>query len=196
MSGNTPPTAATRQKVSAGGGASPPSPFRRGAGGEVFSRGPSMTTRARALRNTMTEAERRLWAGLRGDRLGVRFRRQLAIDGRYIADFCAPSLSLIIEVDGSQHAEPWADEIRTSYLEKRGYRIMRFWNNDVLNATDAVLEAILASIRDLTAANPSPPAPLPGERGAPGRAVSGGASTSALVASVAFAPPEFPKDIH
>jgi very-short-patch-repair endonuclease len=133
-----------------------PSPSRRGAGGEVFTRGPNMTRRAQALRNSMTDAERALWQGLRGDRLGVRFRRQLVIDARYIADFCAPQVALIVEVDGSQHADNAGDVIRTSYLEKRGYRVMRFWNHEVLTMTQAVLEAIYAEVLART----SPPAPL------------------------------------
>ena len=155
-----------------------------------------MTARARALRNTMTDAERRLWAGLRGDRLGVRFRRQLSIDGRYIADFCAPSLSLIIEVDGSQHADSVPDAIRTAYLEKRGYRLLRFWNSDVLNALDSVLEAVHACIQDLTEGKSSPPSPLPGERGALGRPVRESAPMVGRVDREALVPPELPKDIH
>jgi very-short-patch-repair endonuclease len=141
---------------SGGGSLRHPSPSRRGAGGEVFTRGTGMTKRAQALRNSMTDAERVLWQGLRDDRLGVRFRRQLVIDTRYIADFCAPGVMLVIEVDGSQHADSAGDIVRTSYLEKRGYRVMRFWNNEVLTMTEAVLETIYAEV----IARTSPPAPL------------------------------------
>jgi very-short-patch-repair endonuclease len=143
-----------------------PSPLRRGDGGEVFSRGAGMTDRARALRTNMTDAERKLWAGLRGDRLGVRFRRQLVIDRRYIADFCAPHIGLVVEVDGGQHVGSASDVIRTSYLERRGYTVLRFWNNEVLVETVAVLERVHRTVVELLGAQTSPPSPLPRERGA------------------------------
>ncbi len=94
----------------------------------------------------MTLAERRLWAGLRGDRLGVRFRRQLPVGQRYIADFCAPAIRLIVEADGGQHADSTADRLRTADLEALGYAVLRFWNNDIIRETDAVLAAIHAAV--------------------------------------------------
>ena len=131
-----------------------------------------MTDRARALRTNMTDAERRLWAGLRGDRLGVRFRRQLVIDKRYIVDFCAPDIGLVVEADGGQHVNAPTDLIRTSYLERRGYTVLRFWNNEVLVETMAVLERIHATVGALLSAKASPPSPLRGGEG-------GATSTSA-----------------
>jgi very-short-patch-repair endonuclease len=119
-----------------------------------------MTGRARGLRKSMTEAEKRLWARLRGDVLGVRFRRQLVIDRQYIVDFCAPSLSLIVEVDGDQHADSAVDARRERALEDLGYRILRFWNNDVLSMTDAVVGTILAAVEVSPPANASPLSPL------------------------------------
>jgi very-short-patch-repair endonuclease len=89
-----------------------------------------------------------LWSRLRNDQLGHTFRRQHAI-GNYIVDFCAPRRKLIIELDGSQHLNQQEyDEERTKYLETRGYRVLRFWNNDVLNNMDAVLKAIWDSLKE------------------------------------------------
>lgn len=86
-------------------------------------------TRARELRWNMTDAERKLWAALRRRQiLGYRFRRQQPI-GPYIADFFCPEAKLIIEVDGSQHGEELQaldDKRRTEWLEKNGYRVLRF----------------------------------------------------------------------
>jgi very-short-patch-repair endonuclease len=99
--------------------------------------------RARGLRRTMTDAELRLWRYLRNRHLiGMKFRRQHEID-RYIVDFVCPEASLIVELDGGQHAEMMAaDADRTRRLEAMGYRVLRFWNNDVLANTGAVLEVI------------------------------------------------------
>jgi len=92
-------------------------------------------------------AELKLWAYLRGGRLnGVKFRRQHAI-GEYVADFCAIKARLIIELDGSQHLEQKEyDDDRTKYLESRGYRVLRFWNNDVMNRIDEVLKVIWSEL--------------------------------------------------
>ena len=77
---------------------------------------------------------------------GVKFRRQHAIGG-YIPDFCAIKLKLIVELDGSQHLEQEEyDANRTAFFELKGYRVLRFWNNDVMNNLDAVLEVILNTI--------------------------------------------------
>ena len=91
----------------------------------------------------MTEAEVKLWSHLRVHRMGdVHFRNQHAI-GNYIVDFCAPRRKFIIELDGSQHLDQQEyDHERTAFLQSKGYRVLRFWNNDVLNNTDAVLTAI------------------------------------------------------
>ena len=91
----------------------------------------------------MSPAEAQLWKHLRAHRMGdVHFRNQHAV-GNYIVDFCAPRKKLIIELDGSQHLEQQAyDDERTKYLESRGYHVLRFWNNDVMNNIEAVLKVI------------------------------------------------------
>ena len=95
------------------------------------------------LRRESTPAESRLWSRIRNDQLGVTFRRQHAV-GIYIPDFCSPRAKLIIELDGSQHmGQADYDEERTRYLESLGYRVIRFWNNDVLNSIDGVIRAIV-----------------------------------------------------
>ena len=89
---------------------------------------------ARAMRATPTEAERRLWWHLRHQlpTSGTHFRRQVRI-GRYIADFACHATRIVIEVDGGQHSvRSAADEARTKVLEANGYRVLRYWNNDVL----------------------------------------------------------------
>jgi very-short-patch-repair endonuclease len=108
---------------------------------------PKMMHRAGELRQNQTEAEAKLWSHLRGHRMaGVQFRRQHAI-GNYIIDFCSPRRKLIIELDGSQHLDQAQYDLeRTKYLQSLGYRVLRFWNNDVLNNTEAVLQAIWEEI--------------------------------------------------
>jgi very-short-patch-repair endonuclease len=100
---------------------------------------------ARHLRRNQTDAERRIWRHLRGRRLlGLRFRRQHPI-GPYFADFACLELRLVIELDGGQHADPRGREhdlARTAALEERGYSVVRFWDNDVLRDTQAVLATI------------------------------------------------------
>ena len=95
----------------------------------------------------MTPAERKLWASLRGDKLnGVHFRRQHAF-GNYILDFCAIKQKLVIELDGNQHFEQKEYDIeRTNYLESHGYRVIRFWNNQVMNDLEGVLYTIMDSM--------------------------------------------------
>ena len=115
-------------------------------------------SRARSLRRKETEAEHKLWSLLRGRQLGGhKFVRQLAV-GPYFADFACREAALILEVDGSQHADSDHDVVRTRYLNARGYSVLRCWNNDVLGNPHDVAEAILAAI----AGHPSP-----GERFAP-----------------------------
>jgi len=101
--------------------------------------------RARRLRRDQTDAERKLWGGLRDQRLnGLKFKRQVPID-RYIADFFCADARLIIELDGGQHTmTEEADAKRTAFLESCGYLVLRFWNNDVMKNMDGVLEEILA----------------------------------------------------
>jgi very-short-patch-repair endonuclease len=100
-----------------------------------------LTTRSRALRHNSTDAERKLWQVLRSRQLaGVKFRRQVEIDG-YVVDFLCPAKRLIIEVDGGQHTAE-RDSRRTAYLESQGFRLIRFWNSDVLQNLDGVWATI------------------------------------------------------
>ena len=104
-------------------------------------------TRARKLRKNPTDAERVLWTHLRKRRIhGYRFRRQHPIPP-FIADFACPHLRLVIELDGSQHDENReADESRSLKLAEAGYRVVRFWNTDILQDIDTVLDAISHAI--------------------------------------------------
>ncbi len=93
----------------------------------------------------MTEAEALLWSKIRNRQLeGWKFRRQHIID-RYIADFVCVEVNLIVEVDGGQHTEA-GDMHRTQFLESGGWRVMRFWNNEVLENTEGVCEAIIVAL--------------------------------------------------
>ncbi len=104
-----------------------------------------ITTKARSLRKNQTDAESLLWLHLKGRRLaGKKFRRQHPI-GPFVADFVCAEAKLVVEIDGGQHAaqnERQKDARRSEYMEALGYRVLRFWNNEVLNETDAVLEVI------------------------------------------------------
>lgn len=108
---------------------------------------PKIFTRAQELRHHQTEAETKLWAYLRSHRMsGAGFRRQHAI-GNYIVDFCAPRQKLIVELDGSQHLELKEYDIeRTAFLESKGYRVIRFWNNDVTKDIEGVAKTILDAL--------------------------------------------------
>ena len=103
--------------------------------------------RARTLRKHLTEAEQRLWQELKRRQLaGMKFRRQQLI-GPFIVDFVCFERRVIVEVDGGQHAEQSQyDADRTRWLEAQGYRVLRFWNNEVLAQTDAVAQAILECV--------------------------------------------------
>jgi very-short-patch-repair endonuclease len=105
------------------------------------------TKSAQRLRKTATDAERRLWYALGKCRSIWKFRRQHPI-GRHIADFACPARKLAIEIDGSQHqALRTEDEVRSKELAKHGYRVIRFWNTDVLKNTDGVVEQILLELK-------------------------------------------------
>ena len=110
---------------------------------------PKTFGRAKESHRNPTPAETKLWAQLRAHRMGnVHFRNQHAI-GNYVVDFSAPRKKLIIELDESQHLEQEEyDTERTTVLESKGYRILRFWNNDVMNDLDAVLKVIWSALRD------------------------------------------------
>ena len=123
---------------------------------------PITTARARRLRSDMTDVERKLWNAMRGKQLeGCRFRRQHPI-GAYVADFACVERMLVIELDGGQHQDQEAyDEDRSRYLNQQGWQIVRFWNNEVLENLDGVLEVI---VKELQSASPQHiPSPMQGE---------------------------------
>ncbi len=122
-----------------------------------------MKSGSRELRKNMTDAERKLWNFLRLRQMSAfKFRRQHPV-GRYIVDFVCLEKCLIIEVDGGQHNEKEdADLERTAWLEKRGFRVLRFWNHEVMNETESVVEAIQQILNP-----PSRPSPSRGEGGHP-----------------------------
>jgi very-short-patch-repair endonuclease len=119
-------------------------------------------TRARKLRAKSTDAERLLWRHLRNKQLGGhRFRRQVPI-GSYIADFACLDAKLVIELDGGQHQEqPARDTIRDARIAAAGYRVLRFWNNQVFTETTAVLEVILDALPKSRLAKERPHPDLP-----------------------------------
>jgi very-short-patch-repair endonuclease len=112
--------------------------------------------RARSLRRDMTDAEKSVWRILRLYQIdGHRFRRQVPL-GRYIADFVCHGARLIIEIDGGQHQGSAPQEAeRTRFLQDQGYRVLRFWNNEVLSN----LEGVRATIAETLAVSPSPNPP-------------------------------------
>ncbi|MCC7486323.1 MAG: endonuclease domain-containing protein [Burkholderiales bacterium] len=112
------------------------------------------------LRRDMTDAERKLWRALRQKQAGGhKFRRQHPF-GDYIVDFVCLESMLVVEVDGGQHAElEQRDTARTAVLAKAGFRVLRFWNHEVLRDTDAVLEAIWRALEEGTPSPPSDPSP-------------------------------------
>jgi very-short-patch-repair endonuclease len=114
---------------------------------------------ARRLRLNQTGAEARLWRRLRNWPMhGTHFRRQVPI-GPYIVDFACMAAHLVIEMNGSQHGvseNVIRDEARTRWLEAAGYRVIRFWNNDLVNNMDGVLQSIYAAVHGATNAEPTP----------------------------------------
>jgi very-short-patch-repair endonuclease len=106
------------------------------------------SSHARRLRRDATDVERKLWQQLRNRQLGgLKFRRQATVGG-HIADFLCAEKRLIVELDGGQHSQE-ADAARTAHLEELGYRVIRFWNNEVNDNLDGVLQAILAACEAL-----------------------------------------------
>ena len=120
---------------------------------------PALLARARELRQDATDAEKLLWQLLRNRQLdGWKFRRQHPI-GKYILDFYCHEARLAIELDGSQHAETEQaeyDRQRTESLEAEGIRVLRFWNNEVLKETQAVVQEIWNALQDSLSPGPSP----------------------------------------
>ncbi len=126
---------------------------------------PETLARAKTLRRNLTEAEQLRWSQLRAGRLsGFKFRRQQPI-GPFIADFVCQEAKLIVEADGSQHVESQNDARRDAFLNAKGYRVLRFWNNDIHTNMAGVKEAILVALSDPhpSAALRLPPSPLKGE---------------------------------
>ena len=109
---------------------------------------PYMKEFSRAMRKNPTQAENKLWQELRGKKLGFGFRRQFVIDSKYIADFVCLEKRLIIECDGGQHNQNFDDIERNFYLESQNFRILRFWNNEILENLEGVLSAIKESLND------------------------------------------------
>lgn len=101
-----------------------------------------------ALRKNQTPQELKLWYNLRARRLGnLKFRRQFRI-GKYVVDFCCLSKKLVIELDGSQHNEPnniIKDQVRQRYIKNQGYKVLRFWNNEIDENLEGVLDEIIYS---------------------------------------------------
>ena len=122
----------------------------------------SRVPRARTLRRDATEAEKKLWQHLRQPPFKLyHFRRQATI-GPYFADFASHQLRIVIEVDGGQHYASALDEVRTRHLEAKGYRLLRFWNSDVLQNISGVLLAIDAVVNTDTPPTPDPSPPQAG----------------------------------
>lgn len=124
-----------------------------------------LLARANAMRSQPTEAERLLWSILRAKRLaGYKFKRQVVID-HYIVDFVNFEHRLIVEADGSQHADSSYDERRDIYLKSQDFKVLRFWNNDILatgaSVADAIWHALQAPLP--SAASRLPPSPARGE---------------------------------
>src|SRR5262249_26201487 len=103
-----------------------------------------MAANPKQLRVDSTDAERRLWGALRNRRLdGYKFRRQHPI-GPFVADFPCTEQNLIVEADGGQHADNPDDERRTAWLESQGWRVVRFWNHEILQNSESVIDTVLA----------------------------------------------------
>ena len=122
-----------------------------------------ITGKARKLRKAPTEAEQRLWRHLRGKSMaGARFRRQYPV-APYIADFVCVELKLVIEADGGQHLENDYDRRRDAHFRALGYTVLRYWNDQILAETEAVLEDIFRRVDQLRL-SPSQPPPQAGEK--------------------------------
>ena len=110
---------------------------------------------AKAMRHQPTNAEAIIWTALRGARLqGCKFKRQQPI-GVYIVDFVCFEHTLIIEIDGGQHGDEVSkDQARSDWLQSQGFRVMRFWNNEVIERKDDVLESIIRALREYPSPQP------------------------------------------
>jgi very-short-patch-repair endonuclease len=128
-------------------GPSPARSLRSRTSSPVKGEGKLLQVRARALRSRMTDAERKLWYALRDRRFaGFKFRRQVPL-GNFIADFVCYEHRLVIEVDGGQHAESLRDERRDRWFAANGFRVLRFWNNEVLSNLEGVMIALAEALK-------------------------------------------------
>ncbi len=124
---------------------------------------PKARVNARALRRSMTDSERKLWSGLRGEQLGFKFRRQHPL-GNYIADFVCLAPELVVELDGSQHADnPVYDLARDAFFKSQGFAVLRFPSNAPFQNPDGVLSAILYQLKGLAGMAPIPAFPQRGK---------------------------------
>ncbi len=124
---------------------------------------PTARRNARTLRSGMTDTERKLWSGLRGEQMGVKFRRQHPLVN-YIADFACLSPKLVVELDGSQHlVRQDYDAVRDAFLQRSGFDVLRFPSNDVFINFEGVLEVVRARLEMLRHACPHPSLPPKGE---------------------------------
>ena len=115
-----------------------------------------MPVSLKALRSNQTDAELRLWYHLRAHRfMGLKFRRQKPM-GPYVVDFVCIECRLIVEVDGGQHAGSASDARRDAWLQARGFSVLRFWNNEVMQELEEVLERIRLFVEEARAAGPLP----------------------------------------
>ncbi|MEQ1688394.1 MAG: endonuclease domain-containing protein [Sphingopyxis sp.] len=117
------------------------------------------------MRGQSTEAEKRLWLVFRSRQfMGLKFRRQCSIGG-YFADFACVELKIIVEADGGQHSECAADADRTSRLQAAGYEVIRYWNNDIFENMEGVLEDLRDRVSAITSGKSPHPTLSQGERG-------------------------------
>ena len=117
--------------------------------------------KAQPLRREPTQAERKLWTVLRNRQLGgAKFRHQQPI-GPFIVDFVCQERRLIVEADGGQHSGSASDVPRTDYLQSKGYRLLRFWNDEIMNNVDGVAESIAAALLTPHPAQAAPESPSP-----------------------------------
>jgi very-short-patch-repair endonuclease len=124
---------------------------------------PKARLNARALRRDMTDAERKLWSGLRGEQLGFKFRRQHPL-GNYIADFACLEPKLIVELDGSQHEDNHDYDLgRDGFFKAQGFAVLRFASNAPFQNLDGVLNAVLHQLNMLAGAAPIPAFPQRGK---------------------------------
>ena len=142
---------------------------------------PYMKEFARQMRKEMTPQEVKLWQHIRKEQLGAKFRRQVTIDNKYIADFACLEKRLIIEIDGGQHCNSDTDIQRTYYLEKENFRIIRFWNNEIEKNLDGCIRILKEELGNIAGGNtPLRPSDTSPARGAEVRRVGNLGDASAF----------------